>query len=245
MSNFLNDISSNKISIEEGLQRLLIIANKTGNEELSAWCVHELNGYDRYDELPEYRKFVNRNIMYSGINGGFQVNNAPIGPGFLSEDTLKKVEKMGLFENIAKVEENMHIKESLYRDLTPLASEVYSNTTDGLFGVSCTSIRQLIPNSLYSSVYSNVKTRIINLLCSYESAKVDIDKLDIKFEQITLIKEKNSEIYKTIVSEGAIYTFVPKEKKIMWNIIIPIITSILSSIISGVIVYLFTNVWFK
>lgn len=245
MSNFLNDISSNKISIEEGLQRLLIISNKTGNQKLSDWCIHELNGYNSYEELPEYRRFKNRNIMYSGINGNFQINNAPLGPGYLSEETLEEVEKMGLFENIAKVEENMSLKENVYRDLTFLAGEVYSNTDDGLSGVSCTSIRQLIPSALYSSVYSNVKTRIINLLCSYESAGVDINKLDIKKEQIISIKEKNNEIYKTVVSDGMMFTFVPKENKIAWNILIPLITGIVSSIVSGVLVYLITNVWFK
>lgn len=241
MSRFLNDVSSNKISIEEGLQRLLIIANKTGNVELSKWCICELNGYNKYDELPEYRKFKDRNIVYSGINGAYQVNNVPLGPGYLSEDKLKKIENVGLFENIAKVEENMSLKETIFKDLTFLASEVYSNTNDGLIGVSCTSIRQLIPNSFYSSIYSNVKTRIINLLCLYEGAKINIDKLDIKHNQIEVIKEKNSEIYKKIVYEGTVYIFVPKEKKILWNIIVPILTAV----ISGALVYLITNVWLK
>lgn len=241
MSRFLNDVSSNKISIEEGLQRLLIIANKTGNVELSKWCICELNGYNKYDELPEYRKFKDRNIVYSGINGAYQVNNVPLGPGYLSEDKLKKIENVGLFENIAKVEENMSLKETIFKDLTFLASEVYSNTNDGLIGVSCTSIRQLIPNSFYSSIYSNVKTRIINLLCLYEGAKINIDKLDIKHNQIEVIKEKNSEIYKKIVYEGTAYIFVPKEKKILWNIIVPILTAV----ISGALVYLITNVWLK
>ena len=152
---------------------------------------------------------------------------------------------MGLFENIAKVEENMSLKKNIYRDLTFLAGEVYSNTDNGLTGVSCTSIRQLIPSALYSSVYSNVKTRIINLLCLYESAMVDIDKLDIKKDQIISIKEKNNEIYKTVVSDGMMFTFVPKEKKITWNILVPIITAIVSSLVSGVLVYLITNVWCK
>lgn len=243
MSRFLSDISSNKISIEEGLQRLLIIANKTGNVELSQWCNSELNGYKKFEELPPYRKFNGRNILYSGINGAYQVNNIPLGPGYLSEKTLAKIENIGIFENIVKVEENMASKDNMYRDLTPLSSEVYENTNDGLIGVSCTSIKQIIPNSYYSLVYSNVKTRIINLLCSYESAKVDIDSLDIRKEQITLIRQKNDEIYKVIVAEGSIYSFDSNKKKIVWNVIIPIIVGIIASVVSGVLVYLITKVW--
>lgn len=243
MSKFLNDISTNSISLEEGLQRLLIIANKTNNQEVAAWCISELNGYNHCDILPKYRMFKSRNIIYSGINGTLKVKNITLGLGFLSKETLSKIENINIRDNIAKVEENKNNKEIIYRDLTPLSSEVYSNTTSDEFpGVQCTEIKQLIPNNYYSLIYFNVKTRVINLLCSYESANLDIDELDIKRTQIKIIEENNEDIYKTVISDGTLYTFVPKEKKILWNIIIPIITGIIGSVVSGVLVYLITKI---
>ncbi|MGI6210073.1 MAG: hypothetical protein ACOYIM_00065 [Bacilli bacterium] len=241
MSKFLNDIVLNKITVEEGLQRLLVIANRTNNKEVASWCMKELNGYEKLEELPDYRKIENLRIVYSGINGKFQVNNASITPGFLSKETLSKIKIVGIFENVAKIEENKTSKETFYIDLTWLAGEVYKNTNKGFGGVNCTSIRQEIPSNVYSSVYSNVKTRVINLLCSYESAQIDIDKLDIKEEQIRDIESKSKEIYETIIIEGKLYTFAPKEKKIIWRILVPIIIGVAS----GLLVYLITKLLAK
>lgn len=245
MSNILNDIVNNKISIEEGLQRLLVIANKTNNTELSKWCSNELNGYDNFSDLPNYRIVCNRNVVYSGINGSLQVTNTPIGLGYLTEDVISKIAEVGLFENIRQIENYNDLKKSMYKDLTFLAGEIYKNTNNGFGGVQCTSVSQVIPYSVYSSIYSNVKTRVINLICAYETAKINLDGLDIKKDEIKALKEQNNEIFKTVISEGVIYTFPPKQKKIMWNIIIPILTAIIGSVISGIVTYLITNALFK
>lgn len=239
MSSFMNEIVSNEISLEEGLQRLLVIANKTENKRLSEWCVQELNGYKTPADLPDYRKFTSRNIVYSGLNGHFQMTNTPIGPGFLSSKTLNDVEKVNLFEGVAEVEKRMSLQENIYRDLTPLASEVYQNTNKEGIGVMCTSIRQLIPASFYSSVYSNVKTRIINLLCSYEEARVDLDKLDVTKNQAKALRKKNSAIYKAVVVDGETFTFASKEKKVFWNILVPIIIGLIVAVIGKILTSLF------
>mgnify|MGYP003298892109 CR=1 FL=1 len=92
MSNLLDDLVINKITLEEVLQRLLIVANRMDNKELAKWCTSELNGYEKYDDLPEYRKCKSRNIVYSGINGRLQITNQPLGPGYLKSETISKIE---------------------------------------------------------------------------------------------------------------------------------------------------------
>lgn len=246
MSKILNDIATNSISLTECLQRLLIIANKTNNTDLSEWCSTELTGYKSKNVLPEYRKFKSRNIIYSGINGRFQINGQPLLPGYLSEKTITAVEDVFLYESISEVEKRKDSKDSLVRDLTSLAGEVYNRTKDSDFGtgVQCTSIQQLIPQSFYGEIFSAVKTRVIKLLCYYEDKSVDLDNLDVSKNRQSS-KEENAQVFNKIVIEGNTYTSTKKEKKIMWNVIIPIITCIVGSVISGVIVYLITNVWFK
>lgn len=239
MSKILDELVSNKISLEECLQRLLIIANKINNIELAKWCSSELNGYKKFEDLPEYRKTKSGDIVYSGINGSFQVTNNPIQPGYLSKETLDAIEEVGIFENITSVANNKDSEHTLHRDLTFLASEVYKNTNNGYKGVQCTSISQVLSPSIYSNVYSCVKTRIINLLCSFESANINVDKIDIKGSIKKDIEKHNASIYKTIVLDGETYVINPKEHKVFWMIIIPILTAI----VSGVLVYLITNVW--
>lgn len=245
MSKILNDIASNSISLTECLQRLLIIATKTNNKELAEWCEKELNGYKKEDEIPDYRKFNTLNIVFSGICGRLQLTNQPIQPGYLSEKTLDQLKTVLLFENISEVEKRKDQDDSLSRDLTFLSGEVYKNTQDDYtgIGVQCTSIRQLIPTQLYGEIYSAVKTRIINLLCYYDMKRIDLDNLDIPNRKVN--SEEDSRVYNQIIVQGSSYSSVKAEKRIMWNIIIPILTAIVSGVITGVLVYLITNVWMK
>lgn len=223
MSKILNDITTDSISLSECLQRLLVIANKTDNKELADWCSKELNGYKNITDLPDYRKFKSTRILYSGINGRFQVTNQPMQPGYLSAKTIKELEDINLFENIVDVEKRKDLDEVFSRDLTFLASEVYKNTKDEYLGigVQCTSITQPIPQQFYTEIFTAVKTRIINLLCSFEKMNIDLDNLDINIKRNSTIE--NEKIFNQIIVEGNTYSPNKKEKKILWNILIPII----------------------
>lgn len=243
MSKILNEITTNSISISECLQRLLVIANKTDNKDLANWCLKELNGYNDSDDLPDYRKCKSRHILYTGINGLYRITNQPLQPGYLSEETLKSVEDVSLFENIIDVEKRKDLEEPVYRDLTPLAGEVYKNTCNGFSGVNCVSIHQMISQEFYTKIYIAVKTRIINLLCSFENAGIDLDSSDIELRKDRQIE--NDKIYNQIIVEGNTYIPEKKKKKILWNILIPTITGVVSAIVGGVLVYLITNVWMK
>ncbi len=245
MSKILNDITTNSISLSECLQRLLVIANKTDNKELADWCLKELNGYKKGIDLPEYRKFKSRHILYSGINGNYQITNQPMQPGYLSADTIKNHEDLHIIENIVDVEKRKDSPEMYSRDLTYLASEVYNNTKDDFLGigVQCTSIKQLVPQQFYTEVFTAVKTRIINLLCSYEKMNINLDKLDVSIKSD--ISNENDKIYNQIIVNGNTYIPEIKERKVLWNILIPIITGVVSAIIGGVLVYIITNVWMK
>lgn len=236
MSKILQELSENKICLEVALQRLLIIANKTSNNDLAGWCNKELNGYSAGDELPDYRKSSSRNIYYTGLHGSLTVSDAPIGPGYLKEDTIKQIEQIYITDNIVQVEKNMNGDHHMRRDLTMFAGEVLKNTHNGFDGVRCTSIYQLVPESVYSAIYSNVKTRIINLLCSFESIGLDIDDLDASTKKYDSIRPHNNDLFQKIIINGGVFEIAQKKNKILWNIVVPIITAI----VSGVIVYLIT-----
>lgn len=242
MSKILDGITSNKVSLDVALQRLLVIANKTENKDLANWCASELNGYKGDAEIPEYRHFKSRNIIYSGFKGNLNIKNTPLGFGYLPEDVLSQVEHVKITEDIGKVQEYASKNETLSIDLTFLAPHVYKNTNDGYRGgIQCTSITNIIPASLYSQVLSCVKTRVINLICSYETAGINIDKFDINPKKLETISRKNYDLYKTVVLDGTTYAITPKEKKITWNIIVPIIVGIVSSVAAGLIVYFITR----
>lgn len=236
MSKLLKDLVSDKIDLGVCLQRLLVIANKINNRELSEWCANELNGYQGKD-VPEYRKYESNNIVYTGIIGVYQLTNQPMQPGYLSSKTLKEVAQLNFYENIYDVIERKNQKNEMYRDLTYLSSEVLKNTKGNL---QCTSIRQVVSTEIYSKIYSAVKVRVINMLCALENAKVNIDKMDVvKAKKIIDFDAENSNLYETIIKNGDLYKINPKESKIIWNILMPIITGILAAILSSIIIEYF------
>ncbi|MGC6653550.1 hypothetical protein ACP0G4_28845, partial [Escherichia coli] len=51
-SQLIKDITTNQISLEEGLQRLLIITDSLENKPLKDWILNELNGYGDVESLP-------------------------------------------------------------------------------------------------------------------------------------------------------------------------------------------------
>ena len=77
-SKVIKELASNEISLEVALNRLLIIASDIENDELAQWVENELNGYSDDAELPAYRVIDNTRFVYSGINGRFSVENAPL-----------------------------------------------------------------------------------------------------------------------------------------------------------------------
>lgn len=57
---------------------------------------------------------------------------------------------------------------------------------------------------------------------------IDLDNLDVTLRKDTKIE--NDKIYNQIIVEGNTYTPEKKEKKILWNVLIPIITGIIYAI---------------
>ncbi len=77
--------------MEVAFSRLLIIASYIGNQDLIDWATNELNGYSNQAQIPSYRKSGLGQIIYSGINGNFQVTGQPLPVGALDRDILEKL----------------------------------------------------------------------------------------------------------------------------------------------------------
>lgn len=243
MSKLLSELLDNQISLSQCLERLLIVANVSDNKELANWCSSELNGYQTIEDLPEYRKGKTTNIVYSGINGAFQMKGQPLDLAYINEKHLKEVSIVYFYENITDVEKMMNSDKPLYRDLTMLASEVYKNSmkmNEFGIGLQCTSIQQIIPNVFYSNIYSAVRTRVINLLSSYEKSGVDVDKLDYLSKATKRISKHNKELYTNIIVNGDFYA-PGKDNKVVWQILIPIFVGVVSAVIGGLIVFFITK----
>ena len=201
-SKIIKELANNEISLEVALNRLLIIASDIGNDELAQWSEKELNGYTKNDTVPDYRVAKNTQITYSGINGRYQVTDAPLSLQGLFKDepdmfNVKLVEGIKIIEGLAFGDK----KEKYGMDLTYLAGLVQKT-----FGIQCISITQTIPINILESVVNTVKTTLLKILIKLDKSYGNLDDLDIDMSSKTPeeIRQINTVINQYIYSDNSI-----------------------------------------
>lgn len=188
-SQLIKDVATNKIDLEESLQRLLIITSELDNEMISEWIISELNGYGQDDIIPNYRKRISYRIVYSGINGKLKMTNQTLPLHYFSKEVRDDIDEITVKESIKVIENIAKNGEKIGFDLTALASDVFENT-----GIQCYKIFQEYSNISFEQLLSNVKTRLILFLLDLEKQFGNLDNLDIETEKIT--SDKKEEVTK-------------------------------------------------
>lgn len=201
-SKVIKELASNEISLEVALNRLLIIASDIENEELAQWVENELNGYPAGAELPAYRIVDNTYFVYSGINGRFQVKNAPL-PLYEILGVDKGQYSFRIFDGVNSLTTQMTGEYKYGRDLTALAGIILAKT-----GISCTSITQLVPQNAIENVISAIKSKLLKVLIKLDKEYGCLDELDID------ITEKDPEEVRKINAMIINYIFEDKSIRI-------------------------------
>lgn len=190
-SQLIKDLATNKISLEEGLQRLMVISSELNNEELTNWLMGELSGYSSKAELPDYRKNIGSNLIYSSLNGSFQVTNVTLPNHYLPEKIREEVVQTPFRTSIRGIEKFLEEDGKIGMDLTGLAGVVYEET-----GIKCYKIFKEYSRVSIEEIISNVKNKLILLLLDLERefGNLDnLDNLDIEIEMLTDDKTKKVE----------------------------------------------------
>lgn len=185
-SKLIKDLATNKISIEEILQRMLIITNDLNISEIKEWIISELNGYSDIETLPDYRKNVANIIMYSGINGALQMKNQPLSIHSFPEECRDTIRSPKIMESISTIEKTLENEDIVGIDLTSFAKIIYNFT-----GIKCYKIFQEYSLTTYSEIISNVKNKSLLMLLELEKEFGNLDDLDIEIDNITEDKVKN------------------------------------------------------
>lgn len=198
-SNIIKELANDKISIETALNRLLIIAYDIENEKLAEWVEHELDGYSDDEELPQYRKIVCPNILFTGFCGIVEYKNAPL----QIYKIFSKEEDKEYLEHIL----NLRIQDSIkaleavldgqsgdyYRDLTSISSVISTRTM-----IIYSSIRQIVPFNVLRNIISMLKTRMIKAMLKLEREYGNLDELDIDTSSKT--KQERESINTTVIN---------------------------------------------
>lgn len=200
-SKLIKELANGKVDLVTAFNRLLIIASDIENEDLAMWVECELNGYQNFEDLPEYRIIQAPNLQYTGINGGYKITNMPLPHAYLYRETIDKIIDVGVFEGIKELEKYTYVKKPLYRDMTPLAGEVLERT-----GIRCVSIKQTINPEHYTGVLSSIQTKLIKVLLKIDKEYGNFDELDVAITDKTPddLRTINIQIKKLIYGDNSI-----------------------------------------
>lgn len=176
-SKIIKELANNEISLEVALNRLLIIASDIENDELAQWAENELNGYTNESELPTYRIIKNSRFIYSGINGRFKVENAPLP---VAEMMGTKIDELtfNVLDGVRALSELVVGNYEYGRDLTAMARTIHEQT-----GIYCTSIKQIAPQNAIENIISAIKSKLLKVLIKLDKEYGCLDELDIDITQ--------------------------------------------------------------
>lgn len=175
-SQIIRDIAQDNITIENALQRLLVISYTLDNLKLQEWIESELNGYSSISIMPDYRKQVAYMIRYSGYNGNTLVKRQPL-PEFYFDRELQEILKSRVIKDgVNIIEDTVKNEKEVIFNLVDFAG-IISKNTGGM--IQCLSLEQVISKTSFLHILSNVKTKLIQILLDLEKEFGSLDNLDI------------------------------------------------------------------
>ena len=183
-SRILKELANNEVTLEVALKRLMVIANDISNTELKNWASRELRGYGDNDELPSYRRIASGNLVYSGINGNFQVTKVPLSyAAFPSEYQDMLLRPLEVKDSIAKIEIAASNKEAVATNLSWLANILYE-----IQGIQAFSIYNLYYPMQFKGILDYLATSLLEIYIVLDKELGNLDELDIRTEDVDLKK---------------------------------------------------------
>ena len=155
-------------SLEFPLLRLRILASRMGSDVLEDWVRHEIEGYPKGIEVPEYRR---TGITYHGTftDGYNTLNDVPIpnaviaqhgGKGWLSSEFR---EGMGVIDAaVSRADTRAQFSIDAANLLLLLQNKVYKN-------MSCITVRGMFDISAFVKIRSAVRARMLELTIKFET----------------------------------------------------------------------------
>lgn len=158
--NFIESIVydlGNSRPLSEVFNKLQILAFKLKNDNFSNWVKKEIEGYSEKDEIPEYRRLENLEILVKERNG---IDNL-IPYGFFKDEEIEKVvRRCDVRQKLITIEP---FEKNIEETTTMCASMCLYEYIQSRYMVPI-HVFYLIPNSLMVGILSSIRTELITFL---------------------------------------------------------------------------------
>lgn len=192
ISDIINDLVSNQISLTVALNKTKVLATRIGNTGLLEWVNLELTGYQDDELIPSYRK-TNGTVKGDFINGMQRGSNFPIQLE-VGDENNRKLREFKFSQGIAILEGFLisskkgtllyQYPESLMRSIQGLLQ----NTNGPYFQL--TRIGVEVPANFATEVISVVKSKLLDFILTLETEfgiETEINDLKKNNKKVTYI----------------------------------------------------------
>jgi hypothetical protein len=123
-------LSSDTSNLHNALFKTKVLLHQLGEKDLVHWVNSELKGYDRIENLPDYR-VLTMNILGNISNGAWRYSNQPLSIAHLGEKLRKSLETNRLTQSVAVLESYAEDEADLQVQIAP---ELYPSLSKGFTG---------------------------------------------------------------------------------------------------------------
>jgi hypothetical protein len=209
----INDAVDDQTKVGFLLRKAKVLAYKLDAKELARWAENEMGGYQKREEVPDYRIATPINLGYFSGPFGSGLKNARIPMAFLPESVQEQYGHFYAMQNIQVYEEHFSdpAQTSLEFAWDPNVIAILQRMPPIYEGYVIAEARQSIARPFFVGIIDTVRNRLLNLLLELQSAFPETGK-DVNLSQIprqSIHTIFNMTIYggqQNIASEGGTVT---------------------------------------
>jgi hypothetical protein len=165
--------TEDQVRVSVLLRKAQVLAARLDHEPLRQWTRLELDGYERSEDLPDYRRLGRVNVLghFSGpFNSG--MSNAPIPRTHVPEEWRDVLFTHDMFESVAALESFAASPEAMVQYSWP--AEVVASFANCFYeGQNCMQAFKVVPTTQIVSVLDTVRNRLLDFALSIEQLDPD------------------------------------------------------------------------
>lgn len=188
------------IDISTVLRKCKVLAVRLGNDNFKKWVDQELNGYNKIDDLPNYRILtVQSKGHFSGYFGS-ALKNADIPSFCIPKEFRERYSKaygtqpISAYESLLKLSKGENFRDPWSPDFVALhCDNIYEDMT-------CMTAWKVIPNGSIVALVDSVRNRVLDFVLEIESEAPDAGEAPIN--KPPLPQEKVTQVFNTTIVHG-------------------------------------------
>lgn len=191
-SKIIIELIKDKITVVQAMDILNILLQDLKDKKIKLWLNNEINGYDKEDEVPEYR-IVNTNIKGNYIAGRYQCKNQDIP---LKPECIKEYSKIKITSSVYEISQfSIAEKENNNHCLVIPLHALLADQISLVNGEVISAYREL---SMYAhtNILHKLKSKVLKIFIELEKKYGNLDDYYIDFSN----KKEEKEVIQNITN---------------------------------------------